>query len=323
VQLEEGIALIFPHRLNLPPALPGRRCEIVSKAGSLSYYTAGPGQTAEPLLLIHSVNAAGSAYEMRPLYEYYRDSRTVYALDLPGFGFSQRGDRDYTPRLMTDAVTAMVAEIQRIHGKAPVDALALSLGAEFLARATVENPNPFRSVALISPTGFNRTTPDHAPADSTRAMPKFRKVLSVGGRWFFDVLTTKASIRYFLNKTWGSKEIDEEMLDYDYLTTHQPDAQYAPFAFVSGFLFSRNIQSIYRSLELPVWMAHGIRGDFTDYSKTALFASKPNWTIQVFPTGALPHFELLGEVTRSYDDFLAGVAQRMARSINPAPSETR
>ena len=313
----------FPHRLYLPPAVEGQRCEIQSKAGRLSYYTAGQDQTAEPLLLIHSVNAAGSAYEVRPLYDYYRRSRKVYALDLPGFGFSERGDRDYTPRMMTDAIDAMVAEIQRIHGNRPLDALALSLGAEFLARAASETPAAFRSIALISPTGFNRTTPEEAPPGGTRALPTFRRILSVGGRPFFDLLTTKASIRYFLNKTWGSKEIDEGMLDYDYLTTHQPDAQYAPFAFVSGFLFSKNIQSIYRSLELPVWMAHGVRGDFTDYSKAALFATKPNWTIQVFPTGALPHFELLGKVTRSYDNFLAGASQRMARSINPAPSAIR
>jgi hypothetical protein len=74
---------------------------------------------------------------------------------------------------------------------------------------------------------------------------------------------------------------------------------------------------------LPVWMVHGVRGDFTDYSKAALFASKPNWTIQVFPTGALPHFERPAEVTRSYDDFLTAASQRMARSIRPAPSAIR
>jgi pimeloyl-ACP methyl ester carboxylesterase len=315
--------LIFPHRLNLPAALSGERRSIASNAGQLSYYVAGLGGMAEPLLLLHSINAAGSAYEVRPLYEHYRGSRTVYALDLPGFGFSERGNRDYTPRLMTDAVRAMVSEIQRIHGAAPVDALALSLSAEFLTRAASEDPGAFRSLALISPTGFNRSTPEQAPAGSTRAMPKFRGFLSLTGRFVFDLLTTKPSIRYFLQKTWGSREIDEGLLEYDYLTTHQPGAHYAPYAFVTGYLFSLNIQSVYRAIELPVWMAHGVRGDFHDYTKATSFASKPNWTIQVFPTGALPHFEALGEVTRAYDDFLAGVSQRVARSINRAPSETK
>ncbi len=90
--------MLFSHRLHLPPALSGERRTIGSKAGQLSYYTAGPQASGEPLLLIHSINAAGSAYEVLPLYEHYCNSRTVYALDLPGFGFSERGDRElYTP----------------------------------------------------------------------------------------------------------------------------------------------------------------------------------------------------------------------------------
>src|SRR5512144_1230168 len=112
----------------LPAAVSGERREIRGAAGLLSYYTTGPANAAlgpAPLLLIHSVNAAGSAYEMRPLYEHYRASRTVYALDLPGFGFSERSDRAYAPQLMTDAIHEMVREIQRRHGIVAVDAVAL------------------------------------------------------------------------------------------------------------------------------------------------------------------------------------------------------
>jgi hypothetical protein len=69
---------------------------------------------------------------------------------------AERSDRYYTPRLMTDAIHAMAAEIARIHGEAPIDALALSLAAEFLARAATEMPHGFRSIALVSPTGFDR-----------------------------------------------------------------------------------------------------------------------------------------------------------------------
>ena len=318
-------ALLIPHRLRLPPALSGERREFAGKAGRLSYYSNGPEPGSEPLLLIHSINAAGSAYEVRPLYEHYRNSRMVYALDLPGYGFSDRDDRDYTPRLMTDAIHSMVAEIQRVHGDAPIDVLALSLSSEFLARAASEAPAAFRSVALVSPTGFNQSTPDYAPPGSTRGRPALRNTFSfpLWSRAFFDLLTSKPSIRYFLEKTWGSKQIDEGLLEYDYLTTHQPGAQHAPYSFVSGFLFSLDIHRIYQSLAGRVWMAHGVRGDFTDYSRVGDFRTKPNWTIEIFKTGALPHFELLDEFTRSYDAFLASDPQRIARSINRAPSATR
>lgn len=289
----------------LPPALRAERCEFDSYAGRLSYYCSRSAASPVPLLLVHSVNAAGSAYEMRPLYQHYCADRPVYALDLPGFGFSERSDRRYTPRLMTDSVHVMMSEIARRHGERPIDVIALSLGCEFAVRAASEVPDAVRSVGLISPTGFGHSTPDEAPVGATRAMPRFHKVLSVLGRSFFDVLTTKASIRYFLRKTWGSKEIDEGLAEYDYLTAHQPGAHYAPYAFVSGFLFSKDIQTIYRSLKMPVWMGHGVRGDFTDYAKAALFKARPNWVIQSFATGALIHFEMLDRFAQSYDAFRA------------------
>lgn len=287
----------------LPLALRGERREVDSYAGRLSFYSSGTVADTIPLLLVHSVNAAGSAYEVLPLYDHYRASRSVYALDLPGFGFSERSDRRYTPRLMIDGVHAVITEIVRDHGERPIDVIGLSLGCEFVARAAVETPEAFRSVGLISPTGFNRGTPEEAPAGATRASPIAHKALSLIGRSFFDVLTTKPSIRYFLRKTWGSRQIDEGLLEYDYLTAHQPGAHYAPYAFVSGFLFSKDIQMIYRALKPPIWMVHGDRGDFTDYSKAKQFQRRPNWTIQTFHTGALPHFEMLDRVVQSYDAF--------------------
>ena len=79
--------------------------------GRVSYYHAAPPDAAvlqTPILLVHSINASGSAAEVEPLFEHYRATRPVYALDLSGFGLSSRADRAYTPRLMTDAVLAMV-----------------------------------------------------------------------------------------------------------------------------------------------------------------------------------------------------------------------
>jgi pimeloyl-ACP methyl ester carboxylesterase len=263
-------------------------------------------QDPTPLLLLHSINAAGSVYEVRPLYEHYRASRIVYAPDLPGFGFSDRSDREYTPRLMTDAVHAMVEEIRRLHGPSPIDALALSLSCEFLARAAVESPGLFRSLALVSPTGFDRSAPRYGPPGSNRGIPLLKRAFTfpLWSEGFFDLLTTRRSIRFFLRKTWGSKDIDEGMLDYDCLTTRQPGARHAPFWFVSGFLFSNDVNRLYEALEMPVWMAHGERGDFVDYRYKHSVEGRPNWTFRVFPTGALPHFEVLDAFTRDYDAFV-------------------
>ena len=75
---------------------------------------------------------------------------------------------------------------------------------------------------------------------------------------------------------------------------------------MSGYLFSEDIIRIYHSLTLPVWMSHGVRGDFVDYTNKTEVEGRANWTIQVFPTGAMPHFEAKAEFIAAYDAFLAG-----------------
>lgn len=296
--------LCIPHQMPLPAALTGSRREFDSAAGRLSYYVAGQGA---PLLLIHSVNAAASSYEVRPLFEHYAATRRVYALDLPGFGFSVRDTGAYTPRRYTNAILAMVGEIQREQGPDAIDALALSLGAEFLARAAAEAPARFRTIALVSPTGFGERHPANQAPGQPSGSPLTRSLLDrpLWGRALFDLLNSGPSARWFLEKTFGSKQIDEGLAHYDYLTSHQPNAQHAPFAFIAGLLFSADIRRVYESLTLPVWLAHGTRGDFTDYRHANHVAAKPHWRTQIFPTGALPHFERGAEVFQAYDAFLA------------------
>ena len=297
-------ALFVPHALELPPALDAERREIYGRAGRLSYYVAGAG---EPLLLIHSINAAASAYEMRPLFEHYHASRRVYAVDLPGFGFSDRSARDYTPRLYVNAILDMLDEIERETGATSVNALALSLGSEFLARAACEHPGRFSTLALVSPTGFGKDDQLYGNPDSVRGNSAVRAFFSfpLWSRAFFDLLNSRPSARYFLAKTFGSNAaVDQGLWDYDYLTAHQPGAQRAPYAFISGLLFSADIGRVYESLGMPVFLAHGVRGDFTDYGGTDRVAGRANWTIQVFQTGGLPYFERLDEFASGYDAFL-------------------
>jgi pimeloyl-ACP methyl ester carboxylesterase len=298
--------------LELPPALSGTIVRLSGAAGPLAVYASDSGAPADarPLLLIHSVNAAASAYEVRPLYEHFRATRPVYAPDLPGYGLSDRSARRYTPRLMTDALHAVLRLIRERHGPGPIDALAVSLSCEFLARAASEAPGALRTVALVSPTGFDRTEGRRGAPGSDRGMPGLYRLFTVPvwTQAFFNLLTRRASMRFFLQKTWGSKNIDQGLLDYDCLTARQPGARHAPYFFVSGFLFSGDAAALYESLAVPVWMCHGTRGDFTDYRWKAALASRPNWSFQVFEGGALPYFEQPERFVAAYRQFLA--AQR-------------
>ena len=125
----------------LPLPLDGDYLELVAGAGRIAVYYARPESLSQqaPLLLVHSVNASASAAEVAPLFDHYRNTRPVYALDLPGYGLSDRSDRAYTPRLMTDALHAVVELIRGQCGGGPVDVLGVSLACEFVVRLHSED----------------------------------------------------------------------------------------------------------------------------------------------------------------------------------------
>ena len=287
----------------LPAAVSGERVERAGRAGRLGIYVAGEGP---PLLLVHSVNAAASAAEVRPLHEHYARQRSVITLDLPGFGSSERSDRAYSPRLMTDALHDVLDLIRERCGDAPLDALAVSLGSEFLARAAAERPDRFRSIALVSPTGLRGGRSLRAEAEATLGMGWLQSALR-GPGWggaLFRGLTKPGVVRYFLRRTWGGNAIDEEMARYAILTAREPGAEFAPLRFLSGHLFSADIHAVYDKLPMPVWASHGVRGDFTDYRQKSIYESRGNWRFTVFPTGALPYFEAHEDFIAHYDAFL-------------------
>lgn len=304
----------------LPAALDAERRVLGGRAGNLGCYVAGQGR---PMLLVHSINAAGSAYEVKPIFEHAIRSRRVHALDLPGFGSSDRSDRYYEPGLYVAAIHDVLDAIEAESGPMPVDVLAISLSSEFVARAAIQRPASVRTLAMVTPTGFSRSyAAPSSTSPATREVPGLYKFFTfpLWSEAIYDLLVSRRSIRYFLERTFGSKAIDEGMLEYDYLTAHQPGAKNAPYAFVSGRLFSRDIPSVYQQLEMPVWVPHATRGDFKDFSAAGWTKARPNWLLQPYDAGALPHFEQPDRFRADYDRFLQVAT---ADQLSSGPSEPR
>lgn len=303
-------ALRVDHSMNLAPAIPvaERKSFTPASTGALSYYVSNQSTSGRPLVLIHSINAAASAYEMRPLFEHYRESRPVYALDLPGFGFSDRSNRVYSIRLYTDAII----EFLKTQVGQPADVIALSLGSEFSARAAKEHPELFNSLTLISPSGFTardrKRASQKANQDGTSNF--FHKLFSfpLWSQAFYDLLATQASISYFLKQSFEGK-VDHGLFEYDYASTHQPGAKNAPLYFVSGLLFSPYIlEEVYQQLTIPALVLYD-RDNFVRFDLIpALLDKSPNWQARrIVPTRGLPHFEKLNETASVLDEFWLGV----------------
>lgn len=280
------------HDLELGPSVEGERVELDDgSGGSVAVYRSTSG-AGIPVLLVHSVNAAASAYEMKPLFEHFASRRPVFALDLPGYGHSTRGDRAYTPQLMADAISKVLESIE-----GPAHVVALSLSSEFAARAAIQHPERFASLTVISPTGFGEPN----------AQPSIGGVLRVPvwSQALFDVIAGRRSIEFFLSRSF-SGPVDRGLIEHAYRTSHRPGARFAPLAFLSGELFSRDaVELLYRHVCVPSLILYD-RDPFTGFARMPEFLAEDHWdAVRIPDTLGLPHWDDLTSTTAALESHWA------------------
>jgi pimeloyl-ACP methyl ester carboxylesterase len=302
-----GIAysrLVINHEVPLPKAINAeiREAEL-SEVGQMSAYV-GEQSTGQPLVLIHSVNAAASALEMKPIFEMYRQNRPVYALDLPGYGFSDKQARTYTPEFFSNVLGDFLNEVV---GE-PADVIALSLSSEFSARAARRAPEQFRSLTMISPSGFTRRSSGRATEQaSQRGTSKSLYSLLANPIWsqaLYDLIASRMSLRFYLGKSFVGN-IPDELVEYGYATAHQPGAMNVPLYFLSGQLFTRDaLHELYVDLSVPTLIIYD--QDFYvgfDLLPELLLKNELVKAVRVAPTLGLPHWEQPEETKAALDAF--------------------
>ena len=269
-----------------------------------------------PLVLLHSINAAPSAMEIRPLFEHYRDKRPVMAPDLPGFGLSDRPAVSYS----SAQYAQWIAEwLKAFHS--PPDVVALSLTGEFVARAILEQGIRIRSLTLISPTGMGTASPPSLPSGS-----RLDRVLNSPwvGKSLFRALTTKASIRWFLNKAFVGPT-PEYLVQYAWETARQPGAHLVPLKFLTFRLFTEQAMSrLYSRLTLPCLVLYDDDPNIGFERLSELADANDQWTIKrLVPSMGLPHWELPADTIKALDDFWGLSAEDAALSDDVAEQSAR
>lgn len=283
----------------LPPAISEQELiwELPDAGRVLCYHRPGTGR---PLLLLHSINAAPSAFEVSPFFDRLTLDRPLYAPDLPGFGRSARADRPYRPEFFATAILQMIDAI----GADSVDVLALSTTAEFAARAARDAPARIASLVLVSPTGLSRRR--DAPS---KAGPRVLRVFRTPGigSTLYRLLRTRPSIRFFLDMAFEGRAPDA-MVAYACKTTRMPGASHAPFYFLSGQMFAPDaVGELYRPLTQPVLVLYDQDPNISfDYLDEVLETGHA-WQAERIPgTRGLPHFEKPVETQRALEAFWRG-----------------
>lgn len=267
----------------VPGSLAAKEAKVAVQPDlSVTYYERGPEQE-RPVVLVHAVNAAASAAEMRPLFDRLSQSRRVLAPDLLGYGRSSRPRIRYSPRLMTSGIEAVLDQLDEA-----ADVVALSLGCEFAAQAALDRPDRVSSLTLISPTGFQ------SDQDRSFAVPWLGEVVrsQILGEAIFGMLASRVSINYFLGKSFLGP-VDAALSNAAHLSARHTNARFAPASFLGGELFTAQaVSSLYEPLTQPV-LVIADHDPYTDFGALdALVARKDNWRHErLAPHLGLPHFE--------------------------------
>lgn len=165
----------------------------------LHYQEKGLG---EPLVLIHGYTSSTYTWKdvFIPLSEEYR----VIAIDLKGFGFSDKPDGDYTRRsqgkLVAELLVKLNVEQAWIVGN--------SMGGESAINVALNHPEKVKGLILIDSAGVQHT-------GSVSLTPWYLKIPAVGRLLTALVLTSDALVREGLEKSYfNDAKITESTVAY-------------------------------------------------------------------------------------------------------------
>jgi len=262
------------------PFLDGEQGTYRWRGFDVAYTEAGDPEDRD-LLLLHGINAAGSAHEFYRVFEALSDQYHVVAPDLPGFGHSDRPPLLYSASLYA---TFAADAIEDLSDEPPV-VVASSLSGAYAAMGARDAE--VRELTLICPTdssmGGRRTW--------LRALVR----APVAGEGLFNLVASTASIRHFHEDHgyYDTANLTDEVVDYEWTSAHQPGARFAPASFVSGYLDpGEDLGDVLEALEVPVTLVWGREAEITPLSEGQALAERADLRLVAFDeTLLLPHVE--------------------------------
>lgn len=257
----------------------------------IALHEAGSGPT---VLLVHSINAAASAHEMRNPFRILSESYRVVAIDLLGFGDSDRPQQLYT----ADLYVALLCDVIRTLAT-PVTVIALSLSSAYVLAAAASEPALFKQITVICPTGLEDLV--------VPAQPGVAYHLLAGplGLAVFGALVSRRSMDYFLGSmTYANPDAcDRMMRDMYYRTGHRPGARWAPICFVTGLL-NCDLRPLIRQMTVPAQIVWGRYAQTTPVTRMSTFAAAlPKAQLNVLDAGMAVQDEVPEQFIASVKQF--------------------
>ena len=248
------------------------------KHGRILFKEAGAQHSGRPVVFIHGVGAGVSSFMWRKNFDALSEHFHVYALDLLGFGFSDKpAGVSYSAELYIELISDFIREVP---GEG-ANVVASSLGASYAVRVADEHPELINSLILNAPAGY----------DTLSARPGMTGAAFYGllqspvlGTSFYNVMASERSIRDYARRTlfYDYRRVTDRLVTHLYSTSHQAGAQYAIAAFLSGYL-NVDIATAFSRLSQPVKLVWGKQDHTNPIAKArSLMQLNPQARLEVF-----------------------------------------
>ncbi len=290
-------ALIARRSARLERPAWGRTGRYAWKFGEVLYQHLGRGR---PLVLLHSFGPGHDAEEWRPVAERLAARYRPHALELLGWGASDKPpvayDDELYIQLIADFIEDVVAQRCVLVGA--------GLSAAYALQVAVDRPELVRALALVAPSGIslNADEPDLKDALLHRLLR-----VPVLGTAALNLFTSRSALQQYLRRDvfTAPERADAARLDHYYRSSHQPGGHAPLAAYLSGYLNHRVDEALGR-LDAPLWLGWGRHAKAPPVETADLWLQRaPDADLEVFEDcGNLPHLESPASFYRRLHRFL-------------------
>ncbi len=294
-------ALIAKRSKRLASAGWGRAHKYAWKLGEISFQRVGEGPA---LVLLHSFGPGHDSEEWRQIAELLSNDYQVFALDLLGWGRSDKPKLQYDDELYIQLIDDFIEDVVRER----VVAVAAGLAGAYATQVAVDHPDVIRGVALAVPSGVNiyGDEPDLKDAFVHRALRT-----PILGTSALNLYTSQTAIaRYLKRDVFAAPDrVDAGLIEQHYHSSHQPGSHTALAAYLSGYLNHRVEEALGR-LDCPIWIGWGREAKNPPVETADLWLrhAASSIELEVFEgSGNLPHVEVASEFAERLQTFLANL----------------
>ncbi len=258
--------------------------------------------TGSPVLLLHELSACSSSYEWSGIVSALSEDHSVYVLDLPGCGLSEKTNVTYTNFFYVELITDF---IKNIAGEA-CDVIATGLSASLAITSCSFDSSLFKKLILINPASPAQL--NQIPGKRSR----FRKgLLSVPilGTMLYHILISRKNIEgEFANRLFSdSSKVTPYMVDTYYESGHRASSGGRfLLSSITGHYVYFNIAHALQAIDNDIVIVNGEQQEYGQETIAAYEKINPAVeSVTIKNTKHLPQLEAPEEFVKTLSVYLA------------------